>query len=85
MQTLLYPLPVTYFTCADCDYIMAPVLRVALSHSGVCRTIPRALVYAPLQYQGLAVPDLYIEQGFQKLMRLLKFGRTSKSITTKLI
>jgi Reverse transcriptase (RNA-dependent DNA polymerase) len=85
MRTLLYPLPVTYFTRADCDYIMAPVLRVALSHSGVFRNIPRAIVYAPLQYQGLAVPDLYIEQGFQKITRLLKFGRSSKSITSNLI
>jgi hypothetical protein len=85
MRSLLYPLPVTYFTRAECNYIMAPVLRVALSHSGVCRTIPRAIVYAPLQYQGLDIPDLYIEQGLFKITRLLKFGRASKSITSKLI
>jgi Reverse transcriptase (RNA-dependent DNA polymerase) len=85
MRTLLYPMPVTYFTRQDCDYIMAPVLRVALSHSGVCRTIPRAIVYAPLQYQGLAVPDLFIEQGISKLVRLLKFGRASEAITSNLL
>jgi hypothetical protein len=64
---------------------MAPVLRVALSHSGVCRTIPHAIVYAPLKYHGLAVPDLYVEQGFSKLIRLLKFGQVSNAITSKLI
>jgi hypothetical protein len=85
MRTLLYPMPVTYFTRTECDYIMAPVLRVALSHSGVCRTIPRAIVYAPLQYQGLAVPDLFIEQGFSKLVRLIKFGRGSDAITSNLL
>jgi hypothetical protein len=82
MRTLLYPVPVTYFTRSECDYIMAPVLRVALSHSGVCRTIPRAIVYA---YQGLAVPDLFIEQGFSKLVRLIKFGRASRAITLNLL
>ncbi len=85
MRKLLYPTPVTYFTRAECTYIMAPVLRVALSHSGVCRTIPRSIVHAPLKYQGLAVPDLYIEQGFGKLVRLLKFGRASTAITSNLI
>jgi hypothetical protein len=64
---------------------MAPVLKVALSHSGVCRNIPRAIVYAPLQFQGLAVPDLYVEQGFSKLIRLIKFGRKSTAITTNLL
>jgi hypothetical protein len=85
MWTLLYPLLVTYFTRAECNYIMAPVLRVALSHSGVCRTIPRAIVYAPLQFQGLAVPDLFVEQGFSKIIRLLKFRQKATAIMSGLL
>jgi hypothetical protein len=85
MRKLLYPLPVTYLSRADCEYIMAPIMSVALSHSGVCRTIPKVIVYAPLQYQGLDVPDIYIEQGFSKLVRLLKFGRLSHAITSNLL
>jgi hypothetical protein len=85
MRTLSYPLPITTFTRKECDTIMAPVLRVALSHSGVCNSIPRAIVYAPLKYQGLGVPDIFIEQGLTKLLRLIKFGRKSNHITASLL
>jgi hypothetical protein len=85
MRTVSYPLPITTFTCKECDMIMAPILRVALSHSGVCNNMPRAIVYAPLKYQGLGVPDIYIEQGIMKLTRLLKFGRHSHHLTSQLI
>jgi hypothetical protein len=64
---------------------MAPVLRVALSMSGVVNTIPHALVYAPLCFQGLNIPDLFIEQGISKLVRLVKYGRQSPHITSSLI
>lgn len=72
MRKILYPATVTTFTRKDCYYIMAPILRVALSVSGVCNTIPHAIVYAPLQYQGLNVPDLFTEQGLSKLTRLIR-------------
>jgi hypothetical protein len=85
MRTLSYPLPLTTFTRKECDMIMVPVLRVALSHSGVCNSIPRAIVYAPLKYQGLGVPDIFIEQGLTKLLRLIKFGRKSHHLTSSLI
>jgi Reverse transcriptase (RNA-dependent DNA polymerase) len=85
MRTLAYPLPITTFSRKECDWIMAPVLRVALSHSGVCNNLPRAIVYAPLKYQGLGIPDIYIEQGLMKLMRLIKFGRKSRHLTSSLI
>jgi hypothetical protein len=61
------------------------VLSVALSHSGVCNNIPRTIVYAPLKNQGLGVPDIYIEQGVMKLLRLIKYGRKSKYLTSCLI
>jgi hypothetical protein len=81
---VILPLPITTFTRKECDLIMAPVLRVALSHSGVCNNLPRAIVYAPLKYQGLGVPDIYIEQGLSKLMRFIKFGRKSQHLTSSL-
>jgi hypothetical protein len=68
MKKLEYPVLVTTFSRKECDHIMSPVLRIALSHSGVCNRIPHAIVYAPLQYQGLSVPDLCIEQGLSKLI-----------------
>jgi hypothetical protein len=74
MKKLTYPLTVTTFTQSECNFIMAPVLRVALSSSGVVNTIPHALVYAPLCFQGLNIPDLFIEQGISKVIRLIKYG-----------
>jgi hypothetical protein len=85
MRKLTFPLPVTTFSQKDCAYIMAPVLKAALSLSCVVNTIPRTLVYAPLQYQGLNLLDLYVEQGYGKVLRLLKFGRKSTHITSCLI
>jgi hypothetical protein len=85
LRKLIFPLPVTTFSRKDCDYIIAPVLRVALSMSGIVNTIPRALVYAPLQYQGLNLPDLYVEQGLGKVLRLIKYGNRSSHITSSLI
>jgi hypothetical protein len=85
LKTLIYPLPVTTFTQKECNYIMAPVLKVALSLSGVVNTIPHAIVYAPLGFQGLNVTDLYIEQGISKISRLIKYGTKSSHITSSLI
>jgi hypothetical protein len=85
MRKLIFPLPVTTFSRTDCDYIMAPVLRAALSMSGIVYAIPRALVYAPLQYQGLNLPNIYIEQGLGKVLRLIKYGTRSTHITSCLI
>jgi hypothetical protein len=67
MRKLLYPLTVTTFSQKDCNFIMAPLLKTALSHSGIVNTIPHALIYAPLCFQGLNIPDLYVEQGIAKI------------------
>jgi hypothetical protein len=85
MKKLTFPLMVTTFTQSECNFIMAPVLRVALSSSGVVNTIPHALVYAPLCFQGLNIPDLFTEQGISKIVRLVKYGRQSQHITSCLI
>jgi hypothetical protein len=34
--------------------------------------MPRAVVYAPLKFQGMAVPNLYIETGIQHVALLLQ-------------
>jgi hypothetical protein len=46
---------------------------------------PHALVYAPLCFQGLNIPDLFIEQGISKIVRLVKYGQNSQHITSCLI
>lgn len=85
MAKLVYPLTVTTFSQKDCNFIMSPVLKVALSRSGVVNTIPHALVFAPLGYHGLNIPDIYVEQGIAKIARLIKYGRRSAHIAACLI
>ena len=56
---LRYPLTVTTMSQKDCDEIMRPILHAALPAIGVNRNFPRALVHAPLKFQGLNIPDLW--------------------------
>jgi hypothetical protein len=51
----------------------------------VCvRTFPRALVHTTKEYFGLAIPNLYWEQGISHIDRLLRFGQSSH-LTGRLI
>jgi hypothetical protein len=51
---------------------MAPILMSGLNALGMQRHLPRAVVYAPLKYQGLAVPNLYVETGIQHISLVLQ-------------
>ena len=42
---------------------MAPALTVGLNGLGICRNLPRKLVYGPVEKQGLGLPHLYSLQG----------------------
>jgi hypothetical protein len=74
LKTLQYPLAATKFTEKQCTAIMAPVLEAGLPTSGICRTFPRDLVYGPLKYQGLALPNLYTVHGIEHILTVVKFG-----------
>jgi hypothetical protein len=63
MKSIQYPLPATTFSLAECQAIMRPLLKVGLSASGVMSSMARAIVFGPLRYQGIAIPDLYVFQG----------------------
>ena len=45
MKKLEYPLLALTLTKEECNYIMAPVLLSGLPRAGICRNIPRALIY----------------------------------------
>ncbi len=85
LRKLSYPLPATYLTKTECEAIMRPILNAALPASGIVRTFPRAMVHAPLKYQGLAVPHLYTVQEISHIIRLMKFGPTKFQLTGKLL
>ena len=71
MKTLEYPLLALTLSEAECGSIMAPVLSGGLPNIGVCRSMARSLVYAPLKYQGLDIHKLYTTQGIEHVTALL--------------
>ena len=56
---LEYPLVATTISHDKLRKIMAPVLAVALPLSGFSRKFPHAVLYGPVDYQGLGVTSLY--------------------------
>jgi hypothetical protein len=72
MKTLLYAAPALTITNEEANYIMAPILMKGLNALGMQRHLPRAVVYSPLKYQGMAIPNLYVETGIQHVALLLQ-------------
>jgi hypothetical protein len=62
-KSLEYPLNANTLSKAQCEGIMAPALTVGLNGLGICRNLPRKLVYGPVEKQGLGLPHLYSLQG----------------------
>ena len=84
-RSLIFPLAVTTFSRAECHRLMSPLLQTGLSFSGIDRSISRDIVHSPLSRGGLALPDLFIEQGIAHAGRLLRFGKSYHHITGYLI
>jgi len=76
----MWPLVTSTFTEKECEEIIKPILLVGLSRSNIVRTLSRAVVHGPTEYGGLALPNLYTEQGIYKIDRLCKFGANYKFI-----
>ena len=71
MKTIEYPLLALTLIEDEYAHIMAPVLMGGLPNIGVCKSIPRSLVYAPLKYQGLDIHNLYTTQRLSYIKGLL--------------
>jgi hypothetical protein len=69
----------------QCDTIMTPILQAGLPCAGIVRTFLRALVYGPIEYQGLGIPDLYTSKGISHIERILKCSHLDDDITGQLI
>ena len=63
MKTLEYTLPAMTLTQEQYKSIMSPLLKYFLPQMGLNRNIPRDLLYAPKEVQGLDVKSPYIMQG----------------------
>jgi len=85
MKTLEYPLLATSFSEKQCTEITSQLLQVGLSRSAIMRNFPRTLVFAPLEYKGLALPNLWSTQNFSHVVEILKAGVDSEDTTATLL
>jgi len=74
MPKLCYPLVATTLSEAQCQEIMKPILFQGLLALGVNRNFPQAVVHGPITYQGLNIPNLYVEQLITHILTLLQYG-----------
>ena len=71
MKTLEYPLLALTLTEEECKKIMAPILKGGLPKIGMCRTLPRKIVYGSLKNQGMGIHNLFTTQGILHIQTLL--------------
>ena len=72
LKTLEYPMALTTFTQTQWEKVLSKPLMAILPKAGICRTFPRAVVYAPLKRQGLGVPHSFGTQVSRHLDMLLR-------------
>jgi hypothetical protein len=53
------------------DYVMSPIIRSVLPKSGIARTFPHAILYAPSSFTGLGLIHPYYKQNLKKIDLLL--------------
>jgi hypothetical protein len=68
---LTYPLPCSSLAQQQSRYVQAPALEALLPKLHLNRHTPRAVVFGPLQYAGLNLPELYTSQGLGQLRWLI--------------
>jgi hypothetical protein len=73
-KTIEYPLLSTTMTKKELDQVVAPILKIGLPRSGICRTISRKLVYSTTKYQGFGLIHPFITQGIKKLLQLFDYS-----------
>jgi hypothetical protein len=60
---------------------MSPIIRSVLPKSGIARTFPHAILYAPSSFTGLGLIHPYYKQNLKKIVLLL--GEALKSSITE--
>ena len=71
LKKLEYPLVALTLSKAQCDYVMAPALERGLPRAGICRNMPRAVIYGDLDHQGMGLHNLYTTMGLHQVQALL--------------
>jgi hypothetical protein len=68
---LSYPLPALCLSRAQCEAIMAPVIRYCLPALGICQNYPRKLVFSMLDCMGIGIQHLFTMQEAARLKDLV--------------
>jgi len=64
---------------------MLPILQQGLPKAGVIRTFPRVLAHGPLDYRGLDIPHLFMEQIIAHIHTILHYGPDKDDPTSLLL
>jgi len=77
LSTFRYPHAATQLTEKEWDYVCAPVFQMGLPKSGISRMFPRAVLFGPMDYQGLDVVHPFHEQELEHLCILVQESNDS--------
>jgi hypothetical protein len=72
--SLKYPLPACTITESESQVITKELFKALLPRLGACRTCPKVYRHAPAKFQGLDIPNLYVERGIGQLRQILVHG-----------
>ena len=84
MKTVEYPMMATYLSKDQCETIMRPFLNAGLSASSICSKMPRPVIWGPLRYQGLGIHHLWMTQGVEHLLAMLRHA-SRQTLTGQLL
>lgn len=85
LRTLLYPLPATTFSLSECRHILAPVKAAGLNGLGIVRSMTLPVALGPASHQGLGLPDLYVHQGIEHIIRICGLSHCLEDFTGRLL
>ena len=85
-MALRYPLAATNLSKKDCHCIMQPFLDIALPALGLPRRMPHAVIFAPTEFMGYGLADIWFQQAVDQIQVCLDYGpRTEGDITGHLL
>ena len=81
---LLYALPVTTISMEEYGDLMRPIFMRLLSKVGVNRNMHRSWVFAHQDFQGLGMPNVYLEQTITQLNSIVSQMGGQTHVSTSL-
>jgi len=85
LPSLNYPFAACSFTPSEAETLMKALRKLTISKLGVAKSFPKAYFHAPPCFQGLHFPDIEVEQGIQKMAKLLIHGTTGSQTSDLLL